>query len=132
MLMDQGESTIELLSQIKVRGIRLSIDDFGTGYSSLSYLHRFPIDALKIDRSFVMPMTPEADNWEIVETIITLAHSLGITAIAEGVETSYHFTQLKQFGCDGAQGYYFSRPVDRQTAESLLLKTQTISVLGAV
>jgi diguanylate cyclase (GGDEF)-like protein len=132
MLMDQGESTIELLSQIKVRGIRLSIDDFGTGYSSLSYLHRFPIDALKIDRSFVMPMTPEADNWEIVETIITLAHSLGITAIAEGVETSYHLTQLKQFGCDGAQGYYFSRPVDRQTAESLLLKTQTISVLGAV
>jgi diguanylate cyclase (GGDEF)-like protein len=132
MLMDQGDQTIELLSQIKVRGIQLSIDDFGTGYSSLSYLHRFPIDALKIDRSFVMPMTPEVENWEIVKTIITLAHSLGITAIAEGVETNYQLTQLKQFGCDGAQGYYFSKPVDRLTAESLLLKAQVPSLPKAV
>jgi diguanylate cyclase (GGDEF)-like protein len=113
MLMDRGEKTIELLTQIKAQGIQLSIDDFGTGYSSLSYLHRFPIDGLKIDRSFVSSIDPEGGNCEIVKTIITLAHSLGITAIAEGVETAYQLAQLKYFGCNGAQGYFFSKPVDR-------------------
>jgi diguanylate cyclase (GGDEF)-like protein len=121
MLMDRGEKTLELLAEIKAQGVQLSIDDFGTGYSSLSYLHRFPIDALKIDRSFVTPITAEGDNCEIVKTIITLAHSLGITAIAEGVETAEQLSQLNQFGCDGAQGYFFSKPIPVQAAEALLL-----------
>jgi EAL domain-containing protein (putative c-di-GMP-specific phosphodiesterase class I) len=122
MLMDRGEKTIELLFQIKEQNIQLSIDDFGTGYSSLSYLHRFPIDALKIDRSFVSPIDAEGKNCEIVRTIITLAHTLGIKAIAEGVETSHQLTVLKKLGCDEAQGYFFGTPVNFQLAEEILVK----------
>jgi diguanylate cyclase (GGDEF)-like protein len=120
MLMDKGEQTIELLSKIKAQNAQLSIDDFGTGYSSLSYLHRFPIDALKIDRSFVNLIDPDEENCEIVNTIITLAHSLGIQAIAEGVETVEQLAQLKKLGCDEAQGYFFSKPVSPERAEALL------------
>jgi EAL domain-containing protein (putative c-di-GMP-specific phosphodiesterase class I) len=120
MLMDRGEKTIELLSQIKAQKIQLSIDDFGTGYSSLSYLHRFPIDALKIDRSFVSPIDAEGENCEIVKTIITLARALGIKAIAEGVETPHQIAQLKYLGCDEAQGYFFGKPVNSQIAESII------------
>lgn len=122
MLMDRGEKTIELLSGIKAQKVQLSIDDFGTGYSSLSYLHRFPIDALKIDRSFVSPIDAQGNNCEIVKTIITLAHSLGIKAIAEGVETIHQLTQLKNLGCDEAQGYFFSKPVNCHLAESIIAK----------
>ncbi|MBF2022418.1 MAG: EAL domain-containing protein [Hydrococcus sp. C42_A2020_068] len=122
MLMDRGEKTIELLSGIKAQKIQLSIDDFGTGYSCLSYLHRFPIDALKIDRSFVSSIDAQGNNCEIVKTIITLAHSLGIKAIAEGVETSYQLAQLRNLGCDEAQGYFFSQPVNCHLAEALLPK----------
>jgi diguanylate cyclase (GGDEF)-like protein len=120
MLMDWGEQTIELLSKIKAQNVKLSIDDFGTGYSSLSYLHHFPIDALKIDRSFVNLIEADGGNCEIVNTIITLAHSLGIKAIAEGVETSEQLAQLKKLSCDEAQGYFFSRPVSWDRAEALL------------
>jgi diguanylate cyclase (GGDEF)-like protein len=122
MLMDRGEKTIELLGEIKAQKVQLSIDDFGTGYSSLSYLHRFPIDALKIDRSFVSPIDAEGNNGEIVNTIITLAHSLGIKAIAEGVETAHQLAQLRKLGCDEAQGYFFSKPVNAQLAEAFLVK----------
>ncbi|NHC35036.1 two-component system response regulator [Scytonema millei] len=122
MLMDRGEKTIELLSQIKEQNIQLSIDDFGTGYSSLSYLHRFPIDALKIDRSFVSPIDAEGKNCEIVKTIITLAHALGIKAIAEGVETAAQLAVLKKLGCEEAQGYFFAKPVNSQLAEAIASK----------
>jgi diguanylate cyclase (GGDEF)-like protein/PAS domain S-box-containing protein len=117
MLMDWGEKTIDTLAQIKERKIQLSIDDFGTGYSSLSYLHRFPIDTLKIDRSFVHRMSCDRDNFEIVQTIITLAHALQIDVIAEGVETIEQFDRLKTLGCEFAQGYFFSKPMDCQSAE---------------
>jgi diguanylate cyclase (GGDEF)-like protein len=120
MLMDRGEKTIELLFGIKAQKVQLSIDDFGTGYSSLSYLHRFPIDALKIDRSFVSPIDANGKNCEIVKTIITLAHSLGIKAIAEGVETTHQLTHLRKLGCDEAQGYFFSKPLNSQSAETWL------------
>ncbi|MGL4622625.1 two-component system response regulator [Chroococcidiopsis sp.] len=129
MLMDRGEKTIELLFQIKEQNIQLSIDDFGTGYSSLSYLHRFPIDALKIDRSFVSPIDAEGKNCEIVRTIITLAHTLGIKAIAEGVETSHQLTVLKKLGCDEAQGYFFGMPVNFQLAEAILTKHSHVNSL---
>jgi diguanylate cyclase (GGDEF)-like protein len=122
MLMDRGEKTIELLSQIKQQKIQLSIDDFGTGYSCLSYLHRFPIDNLKIDRSFVNLINAEGENHQIVKTIITLAHSLGIKAIAEAVETPEQLAQLKKLGCDEAQGYLFAKPLDLQKAESIIAK----------
>jgi diguanylate cyclase (GGDEF)-like protein len=122
MLMDRGEKTIELLSHIKQQKIQLSIDDFGTGYSCLSYLHRFPIDNLKIDRSFVNLINAEGENHQIVKTIITLAHSLGIKAIAEAVETPEQLAQLKKLGCDEAQGYLFAKPLDLQKAESIIAK----------
>jgi diguanylate cyclase (GGDEF)-like protein len=121
MLMDQGEKTIELLTQIKQQKIQLSIDDFGTGYSSLSYLHHFPIDTLKIDRSFVNLIKEEGSNCEIVKTIVTLAHSLGMKAIAEGVETSHQITHLTNLGCAAAQGYFFAKPLNRQLVESLIV-----------
>lgn len=120
MLMERGEKTIELLCGIKAQQVQLSIDDFGTGYSSLSYLHRFPVDALKIDRSFVNLIDAEGKNGEIVKTIITLAHSLGIKAIAEGVETLHQLTHLRNLGCEAAQGYWFSKPVNWQSAESII------------
>jgi diguanylate cyclase (GGDEF)-like protein len=120
ILMERGEKTIELLGWIKAQQVQLSIDDFGTGYSSLSYLHRFPIDALKIDRSFVSLIDAEGKNGEIVKTIITLAHSLGIKAIAEGVETPHQLTHLRNLGCQAAQGYFFSKPVNVDLAESII------------
>jgi len=97
----------------------LSIDDFGTGYSSLSYLHRFPLDYLKIDRSFVMRLTTDNDN-AIVRTISTLARNLGMEVIAEGIETEEQHQQLKMLGCEYGQGYLFSRPVDSQSVIHLL------------
>jgi diguanylate cyclase (GGDEF)-like protein len=120
MLMDQGEKTVELLTQIKQQQVQLSIDDFGTGYSSLSYLHRFPVDTLKIDRSFVSQISAEGKNGEIVKTIVTLAHSLGMRAIAEGVETSYQVTHLTNLGCEAAQGYFFAKPLNQMDAELLI------------
>ncbi len=115
-LMDNVENAIKQLAEIRDLGIELSIDDFGTGYSSLSYLHRFPLNTLKIDRSFVMSMN-EKENVEIVRTIIALAGSLGMEVIAEGVETFDQLTQLRRLDCGYGQGYYFSKPVAAEAAE---------------
>jgi diguanylate cyclase (GGDEF)-like protein len=125
MLMDRGEKTLELLAQIKEYNVQLSLDDFGTGYSCLSYLHRFPIDTLKIDRSFVNLINTDSENGAITKTIITLAHSLGMKAIAEGVETASQVTHLKNLGCEAAQGYFFSKPLNLHLAESILARTPT-------
>ncbi|AFZ35636.1 response regulator receiver modulated diguanylate cyclase/phosphodiesterase with PAS/PAC sensor(s) [Stanieria cyanosphaera PCC 7437] len=119
-LMEEKETIMENFAQIKARNIKLSIDDFGTGYSSLSYLHSFPLDTLKIDRSFVSRMNANQENCEIVRTIINLAHSLGIDAIAEGVETPYQLEQLRKLGCKFAQGYLFAQPLDTQAVELLI------------
>jgi diguanylate cyclase (GGDEF)-like protein len=122
MLFDRSEKTIDLLSKIKEHKVQLSVDDFGTGYSSLSYLHRFPIDALKIDRSFVSAINTEGRNSNIVKTIITLAHTLGIKAIAEGVETKEQLNCLRQLDCDEVQGYLFSKPIDARSVEKFFSK----------
>ena len=100
------------LSQLKSLGIRLSIDDFGTGYASLSYLHRFPFDTLKIDRSLVGGMHDDEGSWHITETIITLAHNLGLDVVAEGVEVDEQRERLKSLNCGFAQGYLFSEPLE--------------------
>ncbi len=121
-LMDYGEKTIEILNQIRDKKIQLSIDDFGTGYSSLRYLHQFPINHLKIDRSFINGITIKRQNFEIVRTIVTLAHTLGIHVVAEGVETMEHIKILQSLNCKFSQGYFFSRPVDSKSAELLLNK----------
>ncbi|MCU0533772.1 MAG: EAL domain-containing protein [Hydrococcus sp. Prado102] len=124
MLMDNTEKTIDLLSQLRARNIILSIDDFGQGYSSLSYLPRFPVNLLKIDRAFIWKMTSDSENLEIVRTIISLAHTLGMEVIAEGVETIEQMNILKELNCEFAQGYFFSKPLDCLAAEAILVKDE--------
>jgi PAS domain S-box-containing protein len=108
------------LAQLKALGVRLSIDDFGTGYSSLSRLRRIPVDTLKIDRAFISNMDTDQENCAIVRAIIILAHNLGLKVVAEGAETQEHINLLKQFDCEMAQGYFFSRPADDQAMSKLL------------
>ncbi|MGK7919025.1 MAG: EAL domain-containing protein [Trichodesmium sp.] len=120
VVMDNAESAITVLSHLQELGMQLSVDDFGTGYSSLSYLHRFPINTLKIDKSFVTNMGINGENSEIVAAIVTLAHSLGLDVVAEGIETEEQLAKLKSLGCEYGQGYFFSKPVDVETATALL------------
>jgi EAL domain-containing protein (putative c-di-GMP-specific phosphodiesterase class I) len=103
---------MDVLTRLRVKGFRLSIDDFGTGYSSLVQLQRMPFSELKVDRSFVMQMTKSKDCRVIVEIVIDLARKLGLTSVAEGVESQGILDELMRLGCDGAQGYHLSRPVD--------------------
>jgi diguanylate cyclase (GGDEF)-like protein len=119
VVMENAEAAAQMFKQLRSLGVQLSIDDFGTGYSSLSYLHRFPLNYLKIDRSFVMRLTTDNDN-AIVRTISTLARNLGMEVIAEGIETEEQFQQLKMLGCEYGQGYLFSRPVGNDGVEHLL------------
>lgn len=108
-LMDSTDATRTALEELRKSGINIDIDDFGTGYSSLSYLWRFPLDAIKIDRSFIINL--EKKNLEIVKVVILLAHNLGMQTVAEGVETARQLEILRDLGCDRAQGYFFSPPV---------------------
>jgi len=109
--MDHADGSVEILEELSRLGVLVSIDDFGTGYSSMSYLHRFPIDKLKIDRSFIKDLTTHADAASIVKAIISLAHSLQLKVVAEGVETAQQLERLRELGCDQYQGYYRSAAV---------------------
>jgi EAL domain-containing protein (putative c-di-GMP-specific phosphodiesterase class I) len=116
----QGEAAALLLGEISASGVKFSIDDFGTGYSSLSYLKRFPIDTLKIDRSFVHGIPDSAENVAITTAIIAMAHSLGLRVVAEGVETADQIAFLRTQGCDALQGYFLSRPLLPEAFTALL------------
>lgn len=120
VVMQDAEAAILLLEDMKAMGLKLSVDDFGTGYSSLSYLKRFPIDKFKIDQSFVRDLATDTDDAVIVSTIISMAHSLKLKVIAEGVETVEQLAFLKQQGCDEIQGYYFSQPICAEELTKLL------------
>jgi EAL domain-containing protein (putative c-di-GMP-specific phosphodiesterase class I) len=120
VLMRRAASTSFALAQLKAIGVRLAIDDFGTGYSSLSYLTRFPIDALKLDQSFVHGMISSSEDAIVVKAVISMGKSLKHTLIAEGVETLEQLAFLRAHGCDEAQGHYFSRPVAAQQFATLL------------
>lgn len=118
--MDNPEGTIDLMYRLKDIGVAMSIDDFGTGYSNLSYLKRFPVDKLKIDKSFTSGVTSDPEDRSIVTAVIRLAHSLGLKAIAEGVETAGQLELLAREGCDELQGYYFSKPLPQAQAAQFL------------
>jgi EAL domain-containing protein (putative c-di-GMP-specific phosphodiesterase class I) len=110
-----------ILQRLKSMGVGIYVDDFGTGYSSLGYLKQFPIDALKIDRSFIADITREPFDEAIAKTVVTLAHSLSLGVVAEGVETAEQLSALRRLGCDHAQGYLFSRPVCADECTLLLM-----------
>ena len=110
-IMDDPQRAEQTLNRLSERGFKLSIDDFGTGYSSLAYLKRLPVDELKIDKSFVMAMEKDEDDAKIVRSTIDLAHNLGLTVVAEGVENATIWAMLKNQGCDEAQGYFMSKPL---------------------
>jgi len=119
-MMENTERVSATLRELTALGVRLAIDDFGTGYSSLSYVHRFPINSLKIDRSFVSGMGAGGERSEIVRAIVDLAHNLHLDVIAEGVETADQLAQLRAFGCDHGQGFFFSPAVDGEAALRLI------------
>lgn len=122
VIMNNAEQAIKTVKELREMGIRVSIDDFGTGYSSLSYLHRFPIDTLKVDRSFINRIGTEGEHSEIIQTIIKLASNLGMDVIAEGVESEEQLDFLKSMNCEFAQGYYYSKPVDSLAAFEMVEK----------
>jgi EAL domain-containing protein (putative c-di-GMP-specific phosphodiesterase class I) len=120
VLMKHAESAASILQTLRAHGVHVAVDDFGTGYSSLSYLRKFPIDSLKIDQSFVNQITAEGDDRSIVSAVISMARSLRLRVIAEGVETPEQLAFLQANDCDEAQGFLFSRPVPARQFTKLL------------
>ena len=124
VIMENPEAAATTLRRLKALGVRLNIDDFGTGYSSLAYLQRFPVDTMKIDRSFVARMVESPENAEIVRTIVELAHNLNMKVTAEGIESAEQLAQLTTLNCENAQGYFLSRPLDQNTATDMVRQLQ--------
>ena len=131
MVMDNPEQAIKTLRQLKSMGIALAIDDFGTGYSSLGYLKRFPIDNIKIDRSFIKDIPRNSDDATITRTIIDMTHNLRLKAVAEGVETAAQLDFLREHGCDEMQGYYFSQPLAEDAFLALVQAQEAKSAIAA-
>lgn len=119
-LIENPESAAQILSELKTLGLRIHIDDFGTGYSSLSYLHKYDIDTLKVDRSFIQYIDRNADRVEIVRTIVVLAHTLKMDVIAEGIESAEQLAAVQSLGCEYGQGYYFDRPLTSEQIDNLV------------
>jgi EAL domain-containing protein (putative c-di-GMP-specific phosphodiesterase class I) len=132
MVMHNAQHAVKLLNRLKDMGIHLSIDDFGTGYSSLSYLKRFPIDSVKIDRSFIRDIPGDADDAAITQAIIAMAHGLRISVIAEGVETREQFEFLRAHGCDEIQGNFLSAALPQEEFARLMEKQAEAGVAIAV
>jgi diguanylate cyclase (GGDEF)-like protein len=130
-VMQDAPVTLTKLNELKALGVRLAIDDFGTGYSSLGYLRRFPVDTLKIDRSFVKGLSPEGGDNAIVRAVVTVAKSLNMDVTAEGVETEGQLAELKALGCDRAQGFLFARPVTAERVAPLLASDQSRETVRA-
>ena len=126
-LMGDVPKNVAVLERLKALGVRIAIDDFGTGYSSLSYLERFPVDVLKVDRSFVGRLAQDAKGRALVCAVIDLARALGLDVVAEGVETAEQAEELARLGCEVAQGYHFARPLDPEViSEFLLARSQLL------
>jgi diguanylate cyclase (GGDEF)-like protein/PAS domain S-box-containing protein len=124
--MDHAEAAVSTLQNLRSLGVQMALDDFGMGYSSLRYLPRFPIQTLKVDRSFVSRIEHDNENETIVRTIVTMAHSLGLDVVAEGIETQTHQLYLEMMGCDYGQGFLYSRPIEPASASQLLKRSHTL------
>ena len=120
LIVEDSEATVTMLLKLREIGVQIQIDDFGTGYSSLSVLHNLPIDTLKIDRTFIQQLEGTNGGMEIVRMILSLAHSLGMKVVAEGVETDYQLSSLQSMSCEYAQGFLFAKPVNHQEVDTLL------------
>jgi EAL domain-containing protein (putative c-di-GMP-specific phosphodiesterase class I) len=118
--MGDSRSAAVTLQRLRDRQIQISIDDFGTGYSSLSYLHSFPVDTLKIDRSFVQNIDQDSETLGLVPVIISIAKTTGMTVVAEGIETTQQLTQLRRLKCEFGQGFFFAKPLEAKAAEALV------------
>ena len=118
--MGDAERAVQVLSRLRALGVQLSVDDFGIGYSSLSYLHRFPLNVLKIDKSFVMDIIDKPESRDVINSIVGLARSMGLQVVAEGAEHDDQIEVLKGLGCDFGQGFVFHRPLDAVKAMTLL------------
>ena len=125
-IIDNAEEAIKMMEQLKALGVKLSLDDFGTGYSSLSYLKRFPVDSLKIDRSFVAEIVSDPTDLKIAEGIVRLAHDLSLNVVAEGVETNEQLDLIRSLGCDELQGYIFSRPISNEQMDDILATSENL------
>jgi EAL domain-containing protein (putative c-di-GMP-specific phosphodiesterase class I) len=121
VLMDQSEAGTRALRALRELGVKLVLDDFGTGYSSLSYLKHLPLDTIKIDRSFVQGLESEDSNLPIVQAVISLAHGLGISVVAEGIETAGQLASLRSLDCDRGQGFFYARPAPPADLAQMLL-----------
>ena len=129
-LMKDANATVSRLRRLKDIGVMLAIDDFGTGYSSLAYLRQFPVDVLKIDRSFVAEMDGSTDSAALIHTLVELGRTLGLMTLAEGIEETSQLEILRNEQCDSGQGFIFSRPVDPAAIESLLAQPATGQIVG--
>ena len=121
VLMDERTGAVSKLTALRSLGVRLAVDDFGTGYSSLLYLRRYPLDMLKIDRSFVAGLVDNPEDATIVDAVVRLGHSFGLQTVAEGVETADQLRLLRGLGCDMGQGHFWARPLPPETLLSQLL-----------
>jgi len=119
-LMRDPASTVDRISQLKALGIRVAVDDFGTGYSSLAYLRRFPVDILKIDRSFIVSMTSSEGSSAMIHSLVQLGKSLGLDTVAEGIEERQQLEQLRDEQCDTGQGFLYAKPLSPQDLEVFL------------
>ena len=127
LLLDNIARTQMVLKQLRHNGIRIAIDDFGTGYSTLSYLLDLPIDEVKLDRSFITPILVDERSAAVVRAVVDLAHVLGLTIVAEGVEDAATAARLQEFGCDVGQGYYYSRPLTSEELLRLLMQSTAVA-----
>ena len=118
--MSDAEETVDRLATVRELGVRIAIDDFGAGYSSLAYLQRFPVDVLKIDRSFIARLTQDSEGETLIRTLVQLGKSLSIETLAEGIEQSSELSLLKEEQCRSGQGFLFARPLDVPACESFL------------
>ena len=128
--MNDAALTVSIMRDIGAEGMSLAVDDFGTGYSSLGYLRRFPLDSIKIDRSFVTDLAQEPDDATIVRTVIAMAHSLDLEVIAEGVETTDQLEFLRNERCDRVQGFFFSQAIPLATLESYIARGTESAAAG--